>query len=68
MDRITADRYPKPIFQCEDLILYVLGPGKNPMVEVRRRNGTLVGGPSRQLMSIVAHIDLDEWEPVADRE
>jgi hypothetical protein len=38
------------------------------MAEVRQHDGTLVGGPPRQLMSIVAHIDLDEWEPVADRE
>ena len=61
------DRYPKLIFTCEGSGIYVLGPGKNPMAEVRRLDtGKMVGYGPMPLMSIVAHIDLSEWEEVPE--
>lgn len=61
------DRYPKLIFTCEGLGIYVLGAGQNPMAEVRRLDtGQTVGYGPMQLGSIVAHIDLGEWEEVSE--
>lgn len=59
------DRYPQLILTCEGLGIYALGAGKNPMAEVRRLDtGATVGAGPLQLMSIVAHIDLSEWDEV----
>ena len=61
------DRYPKLIFTCEGSGIYVLGAGQNPMAEVRRLDtGETVGYGPMPLMSIVAHIDLGEWEEVPE--
>lgn len=61
------DKYPKLIFTCEGAGIYALGAGKNPMAEVRRLDtGETVGYGPRQFMSIVAHIDLGEWEEVPE--
>lgn len=61
------DKYPKLILTCESLGIYVLGEGQNPMAEVRRLDtGEMVGYGPMQLMSIVAHIDLSEWEEVSE--
>jgi len=59
------DRYPRLIFTCDGDGIYVLGAGPNPMAEIRRLDtGEVVGPGPMQLMSIVAHIDLSEWEEV----
>ena len=61
------DKYPKLIFTCEGDGIYVLGPGPNPMAEIRRLDtGEAIGNGPQQLMSIVAHIDLNEWNDVPD--
>ena len=61
------DRYPRLICTCEGEGLYVLGAGQNPMAEVRRLDtGETVGYGPMQLMSIVAHIDLGEWDEVPE--
>ena len=61
------DRYPKLIFTCDGSGIYVLGAGQGPMAEVRRLDtGETVGHGPMQLMSIVAHIDLGEWDEVAE--
>lgn len=61
------DRYPKLILTCEGAGIYVLGVGKNPMAEVRCLDtGETVGYGPMQLMSIVAHIDLGEWDEVPE--
>ena len=61
------DKYPKLILTCEGDGIYVLGAGKNPMAEIRRlHTGETVGYGPQQLMSIVAHIDLNEWEEVPE--
>lgn len=57
--------YPKLVFKCEDLGIWVMTPEKNPMAEIRRDDGTVLG-PQQQLMSIVAHIDLSEWDEVVE--
>ena len=61
------DIYPKLIFTCEGSGIYVLGAGQNPMAEVWRLDtGETVGHGPMPLMSIVAHIDLREWEEVPE--
>ena len=67
IDRGTMHRYPILICTCEGDGIYVLGAGKNPMAEVRRLDtGETVGYGPMQLMSIVAHIDIGEWEEVPE--
>ena len=61
------DRYPKLIFICEGLGIYVLSAGQNPMAEVRRLDtGETVGYGPMPLMSIVAQVDLSEWQEVPE--
>jgi len=60
-------KFPKLIFTCEGEGIYVHGAGRNPIAEVRNlQTGETIGYGPAQLMSIVAQIDLAEWEEVKD--
>jgi hypothetical protein len=54
--------YPKLLYTCDQDGLWVLGPGPNPRAVIARlKDGRQRGVGPLALMSIVAHLDLDEW-------